>query len=327
MIQCARLLALALSCGAALRLAAEEPPARRGPLELRELSLPSQRRLTLPALSPDPVPRGETHARLDLDWGNDFARQVGRYFIDGEHRALALTLRRGITQSLSVGARLPLLWRGGGFLDRFADWIHKLGFPDNGRPSFPRDRLRVTGVTTEGRPIEWEGEPGTGLGKLELEAKLVPLRRDGSRLALALAGRAALPTGTGEFAGGGWEGGAQASFGIGLGERWDLYAGTGLTFGGEERDQGFAYETTRGFGQLGVEWRFARRWSAHVQFDGGSRLLTNVQRYPGFQSYLRFGTKFDVARRTTLEAAFSENLVHQQATTDFGVYVGVSQRF
>jgi hypothetical protein len=278
-------------------------------------------------LSADPLARGETFARLDLDWGNDFARRTSRHFFDGEHRTLALTLRHGVTPSLTLGARLPVQWRGGGFLDRFADWIHKLGFPDNGRPQFPRDELFVRGVSSQGELLEWEGRSGTGLGKLELEAKLAPLRRESSRLVVAVVGLAALPTGTGQFSAGGVEGAAQLVAAVGLGERWDAYAGAGLAFGGEPRAEGFEYDSTRGFAQLGVEWRFARRWSALAQLDAGDRLLSNVADYPGLQSYLRLGFKFDVGGRTTLEGAFSENLKHQQATTDFGVYMAVARRF
>lgn len=301
--------------------------ARRGPFEAREGFLLAQRRLTLPALSPDPLARGETRVRLDLDWGNDFARRLGRYFIDGEHRSLALTLRRGVTRALTLGARLPLVWRGGGFLDRFADWIHKVGFPDNGRTFFPRDRLWVGAVAESGEAIVWGGGPGAGLGKLELEVKLAPLRADTSRASLALVGRTALPTGTGYFRGGGIEGGGQLVSAVALGERWDAYAGAGLTFAGERAAEGFEYPRSRPFGHLGLEWRFARRWSALAQIDGGGRLLTNVQDYPGMQSYLRLGLKWDVGERTRLEGAFTENLKNQQATTDFAVYMAVARRF
>jgi len=321
------LILLALSPSVAAQEAAAGAPARRGPFEAREGFLLAQRRLTLPALSPDALARGETRLRLDLDWGNDFARRLGRYFVDGEHRSLALTLRRGVTSALTLGARLPLVWRGGGFLDRFADWIHTVGFPDNGRPFFPRDRLRVSAAAPGGMPIVWAGGPGTALGKLELEAKLQPLRRDSSRFALAVVGRAALPTGTGAFRGGGTEGGGQIVSAIGLGERWDVYAGVGLAFAGERRAEGFDYPRSRPFAQLGVEWRFARRWSALAQVDGGGRLLDNVWDYPGLQSYLRLGFKFDAGRRTTLEGAFTENLKSQQATTDFGAYMAVARRF
>src|SRR5262245_57291277 len=110
-----------------LRLpASAAEPERRGPFEAREGYLLAQRRLALSPLSPDPLTRGDWQLRLDLDWGNDFARRLRGYMIDGEHRALALSVRRGVTGSLTLGARLPLLWRGGGSLDGVADWIHGL---------------------------------------------------------------------------------------------------------------------------------------------------------------------------------------------------------
>ncbi len=320
-----RAAALALSLIPVVRASAAEPPERRGPFEAREGFLLAQRRLTLPPLSPDPLARGAWALRLDFDWGNDFARRLGGYFIDGEHRALALTARAGISDSLTLGARLPLLWRGGGSLDRFADWIHKLGFPDNGRPYFERDRLLAHGPLRSGDYFQWDGAAGTGLGKLELEAKLAP--KPGPPKAMAFVGRVALPTGTGEFRGGGFEGAAQLVGALPLGRRWDGYAGLGLAFSGERASEGLEYRRARPFGHLAVEWRFARHWSAVAQVDGGGRLVSNLVRYPGIQSYFRLGLKCDVGKRAGLEAAFTENVKNQQGTTDFSVYVAVARRF
>src|SRR5687768_2940863 len=88
----------------------------RGPLETREEWLLAQPHLTLPALSPDPLPPGATRVRLDVDWGNDFgwrSRTRGdlrdlRFIVDGEHHTAAVEVTRGITPALTLGARLPL---------------------------------------------------------------------------------------------------------------------------------------------------------------------------------------------------------------------------
>jgi hypothetical protein len=317
-------LSLSLSLMPVARASAAELE-RRGPFEAREGFLLAQRRLTLAPLSPDPLLRGAWAVRLDFDWGNDFARRLGGYFIDGEHRALALTARRGVTESLTLGARLPLLWRGGGSLDRFADWIHKLGFPDNGRPYFARNQLVAYGPLRSGEFFRWRGDAGTGFGKLELEAKLAP--KPGRRKAVAFVGRAALPTGTGEFRGGGFEGAAQLVGALPLGARWDGYAGLGLAYSGERARDGLEYRGTRPFGHLAVEWRFARHWSAVAQADGGGRLVSNLLRYPGIQSYFRLGLKCDVGKQAGFEVAFTENVKNQQGTTDFSVYAAVVRRF
>ncbi len=301
---------------------------RRGPFEVRESFLFAQPRLSLPVVSADAIGRGRSTLRLDLDWGNDFARRLGSYFIDGEHRSLAVTARHGLGESWSVGVRLPVLWRGGGFLDGFADAVHKVGFPDNGRPAFPRNQLWVEARDAAGTQRAWSGYAGSGLGRLELEAALTPWRRPASRLAVGFSGRVALPTATKAFAAAaGTETGLQALVAHGLGERFDFYAGAGVALGGSMEQEGFQYASQRVFGYLAFEWRFARGWSALAQVDGGSRLLEDVERYPGIQSYLRLGFKRDLGARTILEGGFSENIASQQATTDFGVVLGVRRRF
>src|SRR5262245_24898821 len=150
--------------------AAQEPAAAlpRGPIELRDEWLPAQNRLTLPAVSTDVLAPGALRLRVSLDAGNDFGwRQNIRgesplqrdFLVDGEHRTLALELRRGLGDRVETGARLPLRWRGGGFLDGVIDAVHgvtvRLGLPDNQRPFFLSDRFRVLGRDAQGRAVSW----------------------------------------------------------------------------------------------------------------------------------------------------------------------------
>ena len=78
---------------------------------------------------------------------------------------------------------------------------------------------------------------------------------------------------------------------------------------------------------VALEWRVAGTVGLLVEVEGASRLITNLAHYPGFQSYLRIGARVDVSAGVQLEAGFSENLAHQQATTDFGVFAGVVRSF
>ena len=57
------------------------------------------------------------------------------------------------------------------------------------------------------------------------------------------------------------------------------------------------------------------------------RLVTNLDRYPGLQSYVRMGTKVDLSKRWQLQAGFTENIEDQEATTDFGIFSGIVRRF
>lgn len=311
---------------------------RRGPIESRDEWLLAQPRLTLPATSPDPLPAGGLRMRLDFDWGNDFGWDQDRagetprdrrFIVDGEHRALALSARRGLTPRWEAGVRLPLRWRGPGILDGLIDWWHRralgwLGSIDNGRSRFRTDLFRVEGRDAEFRPVRLDGGMGAGVGKVELELRrTLSASADGWRSA-AIA-RVALPTGTGPFAGGGVDAGLQIVAAHGLGPRFDLYAGAGATVFAQRAVQGIDDTRARASGFLVLEWRPARAVSVLAETSVSSRLVTNLARYPGLQQYLKLGTKVDL-RGWTVEGGFTEGLIGQQATTDFGIMAGLVRR-
>jgi hypothetical protein len=309
---------------------------RRGPLPARDQWLLAQPILTLPATAPDPLARGTFEARVDGDWGSDFAfvgslgggNAETRYMVDGEHRSAALTVRRGLGRGLTLGARAEVLWRGPGIMDGMIDtWHDATGLPDGGRSRFPANRLRVEGRDKEGRPIRWQGRGGTGLGNLELEAHQVLWggEEDGRWRGAAVV-RLSAPTATGPFAGAGGAGGLQLVVARQLGRRADLYAGLGTTVL-ERRDvEGLAYRRTRPQGFLAIEARLTRGWSAVVQLDAASRLVTNLDSYPGSAVYLRVGSKFGLGG-WTLEGGVTEGVKNQVAATDFGLIAALSRRF
>jgi Protein of unknown function (DUF3187) len=320
--------------------ASPAPPERRGPIEAREEWLLIQGHLTLPAISPDPLARGQTRMRLDFDWGSDFGWSQypkgenpidRRFLIDGEHRAVALDVRRGITDRLGVGLRLPLDWRGGGILDGVIDRFHRaithpLGLPDSGRPVFLRNQFRIEGRDAEFHPVVWDGRPGTGLGNLEGSLQWT-VHRNSDGWTGAMVGRVSLPSGSGPFRSHGLEGGLQYAAAHRLSLRLDVYLGTGVVFFSDDERDGIQYSSTQIQGFAALEWRVARRFSLHFQTDGSSRLVENLARYPGMQSYLRIGGKLDLSDRLVLEGGFSENLVYQAVTTDFGIFLGLLKRF
>jgi hypothetical protein len=227
-----------------------------------------------------------------------------------------------------VGARLPLRWRGGGIMDGIIDWFHEVtGLPGGARPLFPSDRLRVEGSDSLRRPVRWEGAPGTGLGDLELLglwAFRPPARR---AFSAALVVRAALPTGTDDFASTGAAVGTQVVSARTLGRAFDVYAGAGAVLQPRRVVAGVEYAPVRGQGFVTLEWRPARRWSIVAEVDASTRLVRNLVSYPGWQSYLRLGAQVDVGERWRLHGGFVEGIRSQQATTDFGIVAGLSRRF
>lgn len=320
--------ALALACLAPCARA--QPPERRGPLDVREEFLPAQPRLSLPAVSPDPLARGAAELRVAVDWGSDWALRGPdgdlAYLVDGEHRTLSLEVRRGVDDRLTLGLRAPLHWRGSGVLDGVIDWWHRLThLPDNDRFLYPTGRFRVEGRDRDGRPLVFTGAPGTGLGNLEASA-LWALHRDPAGAALSVVARADVPTGTGPYASAGVHGAVQLVSAVPVARGIDLYAGAGTTLASQDERDGIRYRRARLHGFAALEWRAARRLSLLVETNGSSRLATNVAGYRPFQLYLRVGGKLDLRPRLRLEAGFVEGLSVQN-TTDFGVQAAVRTSF
>ena len=307
----------------------------RGPLESRDDFLLAQSLLILPPRGAALPPAGRGEVRVDVDWGNDFGLKAGPagrredlfFFVDGEHRTLAATLRRGFRGGFSVGARIPLHWRGGGWLDSVIDPFHDFfGFPDSGRSLYARRRLRVEGRRREGEPFAWTGRAGTGLGSVEVDVGKAIRGASARGPAISIVARALLPTSGGAFAKAGRGAGAQALLSQPLGAGFDLHAGAGGTVLGPSEREGLPYARNRGHGFMALEWRPIAAWSALVQWEASSRLVTGVDRYPGLQLALRIGSKVD-AGPWRLEGGFVEGIKDLDATTDFGIFAGVVRRF
>lgn len=307
----------------------------QAPLEIRDEHVLAQGRLTLPATSPDPVGRGVTRLRLSYLWGNSFSwtqDQAGetpidrRFLIDGETRTLDLTLTRGLGTRADVSLRLPLRWRGGGSLDAFIDAWHDtvafLGIQDGGRPFFRRDAFRVEGVTTSERPFSWDDATGSGFGNVELAGRW-RFHADVSQVALAA--RVSLPTASDPFADA-LGAGLQLVGRRPLGRAWDLHGGAGGTLEGGTQIEGVAYERARAHAFAAVVFRPWRPVSLSVETNVASRLVADIDQYPGVHWLVNVGLKVVLSPRALLEVGMTENLLSQLSTTDFALYFGVSAR-
>ncbi len=321
------------------RLPTQPARARRGPVEQRDEWLLAQPRLTLPALSPDPVGCGRWRLRLSTNLGNDFGwRQTSegelpaggdrRFIVDGEHLTTEASVRYGLSSTLDLALRLPVHWRGSGFMDGIIDVVHEsfawAGFLDNKRDAFVNDLYRVEGRSDAGVPFSWSDDEGAGLGNVELAAHWAFAgTHPCARWTWAAVGRLTLPTATGVYEVGGVDLGLQIVAAARLASAWDLYLGAGATWFGEPEIDGVRYEEMRGSGFAALEWRPAATWSLILTLHGSTHLVTNVALYPEIQSYVDLAAKIDLSRRWQLELGFSENLVDQQSTTDVGIYVGL----
>jgi hypothetical protein len=331
---------VALLLGVALApppgLADPGDPEHRGPSEIRDEHELAQPRLTLPATSPWTAAVGRWTFSSSALWSNSFSWDQDvpgehpkhrSYLIDGESLTLDATLARGLRPDLDVAVRLPLRWRGGGAMDGIIDaWHRAFGFPDGGRPYFPPDVFRVEGTTTTGGSFSWTGDTGGGLGALELSTRWRFLDGGASSASLALVGRVSLPTATGPFRGHGGAAGGQLLLAAPLAHSLDLYGGIGATAQGRGPVGGISYEPARVHGFAALEWRIGRRVSLLAETDAASRLVANIERYPGLHWMLNVTGKVDLRTRVRLDLGFTENLRDQLSTTDFALFTAVSLR-
>ena len=317
---------------------AQEPaePAPDGPVEVRDEHVLAQPRLTLPPIGPDTVPRGRWSVRLGYLASNSFAwtqDALGerpsdrRFLIDGEAHTLDLNVARGIGADTHLAVRLPLRRRGGGALDGLIDTWHRIfGLPDGGRAFFLKDAFRVEGLTTVGRPFSWKRDRGTGLGNLEIEGRW--RFRDGGRdgWRAAVAARAALPTGTAPFDRDAGGFGLQVVAARRLAGPLDLFAGAGGLVQGSGPVRGIQYEPGRVHAFLALEWRVFRRFHLVAETDAASRLVRDIDRYPGVHWITNVSGRIPLSARTRFEFGFTENFKNQISTTDFALDFGLVVR-
>ena len=323
----------------AVTAAAQADEVSRGPFEIRDEFIPAQVRLTLPGVSPDPLGRGRWRFAATFNWGNDFSfsqtgpaedpRSDRRFIIDGEHRTFELKGAYGLTDTVDIGARIPIQWRGAGILDPFIDWFHSV-FPsdDNDRPVFLQNKYRIEGRGRFDRYYTWNDSHGTGLGNIELNASWAILRpRHAKDWRVGLVGRVGLPTGTGPYKTGSVDVGAQLTAAKRLARRWDLFGGIGGTYYTKRIIRGFEYLPWRGHAFLALEFRPWRRLSVILQADYSTRLLGNIDDFPAVQLYSQLGIKADLGRRWQGVLGITENLIDQQTTLDVGFWLGFEKRF
>jgi hypothetical protein len=294
----------------------------------------AQPRLTLPALSPHTTRRGAWALQLSALWANSFSwtqdeegeePEDRRFLIDGEALSLDLTVRRGLGRNLDVGLRVPFQARGGGVLDGFIDGWHRLAHTPTGTPRLPEGRLSRGGRDHGARPLllERRHRPRPRRPGLETRWRV----RDGERnsASVAVVGRVSLPRHQ-PFGPSGVGGGGQVVVDAPIGRSFDLYGGVGFTAQGRGPLRGVEYAPVRGHAFVAVEWRPFRRFSLVGETNAASRLVENVDSYPGVHWIVNVTGRIDLGERARLDLGFTENLISQLTTTDFAFYVAFALR-
>lgn len=254
--------------------------------------------------------------------------------LDGESYRWTLAARYGIGDRFEIGADVPYLLYGGGFLDGFViDWHNAFGLPQGGRDTASKNKLNISYLKNGVQKLSMN-RSGSGIGDISLQAamKLYDVLDSGSHDALALRTSLKLPSGDS----GSLRGSGSTDFTLSLCgslnnfTEWGslgLYGSLGgmaMTKGDVLRDQ---QNNLAGFATAGVGWGPAQWISFKLQLNGhtplyhGSSLdelsrsslmlvIGGALRFPG-NYLLDIGVSEDVAVATAPDVAFHLGLSRQ----------------
>lgn len=154
---------VSLPAGATEDLLAPFATANRSPL-VQIYGLPA-------AESAEMQREGQWRTQLVLDAANSFTYDADgpeRVLLDGESHRLLLRVRWMPIEGWELGLDMPYISHQAGGMDGFIDdWHDLFGFPDGGRPQYPRDRLRF-GYYRDGLPLIEVDRAADGIGDIRL---------------------------------------------------------------------------------------------------------------------------------------------------------------
>jgi len=252
------------------------------------------------------------------------------YFFDGEILRWSLRARYGITDTLELAVELSAQSRGGGFADGTIESFHgSLGLGNADRERFPQNNFQVF-MRFGDHTFFRDGAPANNvIGDTTVQLKWRAHRPWHGWLG-AVSAAVKAPTGSQEHFGGsgGWDGqlAAYASRDLGPGALHVNLAYTAL--GGVENLPGFSVDDlwtlVAGYELWSprhrVNWIAQATWATSVFRDSTRSDLSD----PAY--LLLVGARVPLGERTTLTAAFIENVVQFDNSTDVALHLSVGYR-
>lgn len=315
----------------AAALAAAAVPAAAGPFAPGGNSGALARSFALPALGDSRVlPEGGGETRLTLDIANEYVREgdfdaggncVGAECItlDGETRRLNVDYRVGLGGGWDFSMHVPMVDRGGGFLDSWIqDWHRWFGLPNGGREFAADDQYHYR-YERGGAVLLSETEDAKGLGDVSLGLG----RALGPNSALRTLVR--LPTGDGSALSGDNTGGAVwLDVGLPMSGGWDGYIAGGYSRN-ELGDVLTALQNREVlFGGIGLLAPLSQNTRLLLQVNAHSRLYDGSELTPLARPAvpLTVGLQFRTGDEGALDIGFKEDL-SVNGSPDFVFYLSV----
>ncbi len=166
-----------------------------------------------------------------------------QYTIDAESHVFEPVVEYGLLRDISLSLRLPIVWLGGGRMDRPIDKWHRIwGLPRGHRDESPQNAFKIAGKNRDGSRFAFE-DHGWDLGNPDLSMKWIVEEGSQNDPAVAFKLSASAPLSTSSDA----PGGSDIIAGILLSKGVNplfLYAGSGIVFFTDIEQSGISYERT-----------------------------------------------------------------------------------
>ena len=239
----------------------------------------------------------------------------GSLFLDGQSDVLSVVFRYGFLEEWDVELTVPWRHYSGGFTDKLiTDWHKLFGLPNADRDRYPVDDLQYR-LSLPGHHREFD-ESGSGIGDVQISINRRLLVIDGGQLSLGVGAK--MPTGKAAD----WLGSGATDFytlmrftGQQLnGWPLDWHGQVGATFAGRSELLGEAQKRSLWFAGLAAEWRFSPRWSALLQYDAQSPLLSaDLAALSRPTGILSMALRWRAAPDWWIDFGFSEDAVVESA--------------
>lgn len=277
------------------------------------------------------VPGGHLSTQMGVAIASNFAvdqKGVEKITLDGETYRTNLALRYGIGKGFEVGLDVPYVVESGGFLDGAVEGFHSaFGLGAGGRDQVPHNRLLFTYTGRNGVERFDITHANGGFGDIRLSgAYQLHGGEPASATSVALRAAIKLPTGdSGELHGSG-----STDFSLWLTAAHDFkfpsshltvygaLGGMGMTTGDVLSDQ---QRNLVGFGTVGMGWSPGEWFALKAQFDAHTPFYKNssLTELSACSIQTIWGFTIAFTRKTSLDVAFSEDIIVNTSSPDAGI--------
>jgi hypothetical protein len=283
------------------------------------------------------TPLGSADIKLVFDLSNNYINDSAgreRIVLDGESYRWMFVGRYGIAEGMEVGAEIPYIVQGGGFLDGFIEGYHNtFGFPRGLRDQAPSGRLLYQYQRNGINKINVDTS-GSGLGDLRLTTAFqFYQKKNENPTAATLRASLKLPTGNSDHLYGSgstdlalWLTASSGhKFESGL---WSLFGSAGAMGMNDGKVLQEQQRNLVGYGSIGVGWRPFSWIGFKIQINGHTPFYrdSDLVELSASSAQVTVGGSLALSTTTSLDIGVSEDIIIKTAP-DVVFHIAIQGRF